>query len=493
MKVKTGLLLGAAAALVGLTGGVLQSIATPIEGAYAADVTSGQTIMTLVTDASTLKAGDQFVIGCPSQGLVMGDQVNTNYRGNVALSTLNSSTQSFLYDESYALVTLEGEAGAWNLKVDGGYLTLTADENHLYTKSSAGTWTIEIDAGIATISPTAYSARNIQYNASSPRFACYKGTQKDVSIYRAAEGSEPVVSIAADVEWISADIDRKATLNASVINLDGDVTYTWSAAENSTDLIEVVGNGASATVTARAGVSGTATVNVVASNGEKQGTATFNVEVMDVLTVAEMYASTKEGDYVLVGGYIVSEDTYTNDSSDYHLADASVGGAIVNGTDEIDLYDYDDKDFVLGEYLVIYGKRSSYNGNQQIAANYDVMTRDFSVDLLAGFILGSEVEPQCEFKYGIAKSHFLGMSEEEQATFKTSADGTIAAARERYEAWASAMGDTNAYEATTGAFNGNFGNDGMTYTLIALASLLAVSLAGLAVYFAIRKKKANKA
>ena len=37
---------------------------------------------------------------------------------------------------------------------------------------------------VATISPLAYDSRSLQYNASSPRFACYTSKQQSVSLYQ---------------------------------------------------------------------------------------------------------------------------------------------------------------------------------------------------------------------------------------------------------------------------------------------------------------------
>ena len=68
------------------------------------------------------------------------------------------------------------------------YLALTSDDNKLQASSTVignvTKWTVTISGGLATINNCRYNNREIMYNISSPRFACYKGTQQPVSLYR---------------------------------------------------------------------------------------------------------------------------------------------------------------------------------------------------------------------------------------------------------------------------------------------------------------------
>lgn len=87
---------------------------------------------------------------------------------------------------------LGGTAGAYTL-YDGtekAYLTLTGNENKLYTTTQANSaqaqWTITVSGGATHIYNKSFTTREIQFNASNPRFACYTGSQQPVMLYRRA-------------------------------------------------------------------------------------------------------------------------------------------------------------------------------------------------------------------------------------------------------------------------------------------------------------------
>ena len=83
------------------------------------------------------------------------------------------------------------------VKVQGGYLLQTGENTYLYYTGSnntvsegdvtdnTATWTITYDSveKVFVITNVANTERILQYNASSPRFACYKGTQKNLIIF----------------------------------------------------------------------------------------------------------------------------------------------------------------------------------------------------------------------------------------------------------------------------------------------------------------------
>lgn len=101
---------------------------------------------------------------------------------------------------------LGGSAGAYTFydAVDKEYLALTSNDNKLQGSSSTSAanvkWTVTISGGVATIKNCQYTDREIRYNITSPRFACYKGSQQTVSLYRRATstGISTVKPSAAD-------------------------------------------------------------------------------------------------------------------------------------------------------------------------------------------------------------------------------------------------------------------------------------------------------
>ncbi|MDR0934866.1 MAG: hypothetical protein LBM03_00990 [Erysipelotrichaceae bacterium] len=187
-KKLSGIILGAILAI-----GVGASLATAeVDSAKAA---TGD--YNLVTDMSTLVGGDKILITAVANNMVMGSQVNSNYRSNVSLSISGDVIPGANVTGDMAIVTLGGQAGAWTLSTSEGYLILNVGgkNNYLRTSStSTNTWTITGDGTAATISPSSYSDRAIKYNSGSPRFACYSSGQVSVQIYKQEAGA-PVTGI----------------------------------------------------------------------------------------------------------------------------------------------------------------------------------------------------------------------------------------------------------------------------------------------------------
>ncbi len=140
----------------------------------------------LVTDVSTLKAGDQIIIVSADGEYVLSTNQKTNNRAAVAFD-INNIT------EDVQIITLEaGNAdGYWAFNVGGKYLyAASTSSNHLKTTSSCtnnnANWSITIALdGVATIKAN-QSARNwLRFNPNngSPLFSCYTSGQQNVSIY----------------------------------------------------------------------------------------------------------------------------------------------------------------------------------------------------------------------------------------------------------------------------------------------------------------------
>lgn len=78
--------------------------------------------------------------------------------------------------------------------------------------------------GVATIKNCKFTNREVRYNKSSPRFACYKGTQQTVSLYRRVQstGIMPVKPSAADsrvdVFTVSGVLVRRQVVRSAALN-----------------------------------------------------------------------------------------------------------------------------------------------------------------------------------------------------------------------------------------------------------------------------------
>ena len=134
----------------------------------------------LVTDASTLKAGDIITIANSAKGFVAGNEVNDkgrllNATGQLTFSSDKKSITT-LPDDAVVL-TLGGQTGAWTLS--NGTQLLGASSSTALTWSSKTTWTISINSstGDATIGNIqAGNGCRFMYNVSSKWFTLYKST-----------------------------------------------------------------------------------------------------------------------------------------------------------------------------------------------------------------------------------------------------------------------------------------------------------------------------
>lgn len=159
----------------------------PSEGTYKVSITNGTitsneisltvtkaatTTWNLVTDDSSLKAGDVIVIGESSKGKTAGD-ITSQYMS--AIGTTFSSDKISDLPEDTVQLTLGGQSGAWTLANNEGKLLGATAVKKLAWGSGTTTWSISISDGNATIQNGTSSYGRFLYNANSgqERFTSY--------------------------------------------------------------------------------------------------------------------------------------------------------------------------------------------------------------------------------------------------------------------------------------------------------------------------------
>ncbi len=162
---------------------------------------------TRVTSADTLKAGGEFIIGyeaTANSGVII-PMANTGgatltaagfmYSGAAAASADKSTLDMTTYAQSGAafIVTIaESTATAGNITIHTGtgYIGNTNTKNNCKlfaedTTSNGTSFTPTVGANdVFTLKNANASYHTFSYNASSPRFACYGGTQRNLVIYQ---------------------------------------------------------------------------------------------------------------------------------------------------------------------------------------------------------------------------------------------------------------------------------------------------------------------
>ena len=151
---------------------------TTTDGNFSAECTvtvTKESGYILVTDASTIKAGDIIRLGASTsnKSLAAGAiSVSNKYMSTTAATITDGKLVS---DNAIDLV-VGGEEGAWTLSYNGELLCATANKSVIFGDGTSGTstWTISIDAsGNATISSTTSSYGRLLVNVSATRVVNY--------------------------------------------------------------------------------------------------------------------------------------------------------------------------------------------------------------------------------------------------------------------------------------------------------------------------------
>ena len=161
----------------------------------------------LVTDASSLKAGDEVIIAN-----ILGEKISGNYAISTTQKERNRPATEVtleddkIYDPSdeVEIFTVENgsTSGTWSFKTqDGKYIACaTGNSNQLLSntnKNGYSSWTVSISGGKATVKAAQGSRSYLLYNENSsnsnPIFSCYSGTSVSgtttslVALYRKTE------------------------------------------------------------------------------------------------------------------------------------------------------------------------------------------------------------------------------------------------------------------------------------------------------------------
>ena len=205
----------------------------------------------LVTDASTLKAGDQIVIASNTKGVVATSTVSSSYLTN-ATATFSSDKKTITSLPSNAgIFTLGGSAGSWTLTADSGKLLGATAVKKVALGSGETTWSISISSNNATIQNGNSTYGRFLYNVSSPRFTTYtSNTSASMllpQIYRFVESSSGD-NTCAHTNTNTVTVDANCTTAGSTTVTCNDCGVTVSTTE-----IKALGHeGGEATCTALA-------------------------------------------------------------------------------------------------------------------------------------------------------------------------------------------------------------------------------------------------
>ena len=182
----------------------------------------------LVTDASTLTAGDKILIADNHTNndydRVMNGTLTSGYFGVSNVTFTGAGITNANVSDGLVL-TLGGSSGAWTLqKENGDYVTANSSKNFVVSNTS-GTWTIDISNGNATITYSNSSYGYILHNVNSSRYKPYTSdpnvSMRLPQIYRYISGEQ---NVEIDTDILDAISSAKSTFscNAQGLSFDGE-------------------------------------------------------------------------------------------------------------------------------------------------------------------------------------------------------------------------------------------------------------------------------
>lgn len=184
------------------------------------------------TKVSSIAAGDVVIIVCESASREI-KSVSTS-SSSYADTAVYASTPRGVYPMT---VEAGSETNSFSFKNGSNYLTAT-NGNYLYTtttKNAASSWGVTFNDGNAIINNKSYNTRNLRYNNSSPRFACYTSDQTQVQIYKQSADANCVTSCQACVKPTSVSVSgdwrrfpgETISLTATPTGGTGTPSYQW--------------------------------------------------------------------------------------------------------------------------------------------------------------------------------------------------------------------------------------------------------------------------
>ena len=187
---------------------------------YVINLPGSEMLFERVTSISASDVGKKFVFVCESKNAAMGDVVN--YGSKINVNNLSNGILT-ITDENVMPFTLGGSAGSWTFTNGTSLLACSSDKSLSLANNSsnATSWSISFDNNDLSMNSASVTGSKLQYNASSPRFACYSSNQTKIQLYREVETGDYTVECAANL--------TNGSISASPSTADAGKTITVTA------------------------------------------------------------------------------------------------------------------------------------------------------------------------------------------------------------------------------------------------------------------------
>lgn len=179
--------------------------------------------------ATSIAAGDVVVLVCETKTMELSGISTTSTKYGTG-ETYTSTPAG-----KYELTVEEGSSsGTFSFKNGSDYLYWSSGNslNKTTTKNANASWKVTFSSGDATILNAQDNTRKLQWNASSPRFACYTGAQTAVQLYKKVISDEPADVIVKTLKSIAVEGATTDYETGDIFKFDGTCTATYSVTTN---------------------------------------------------------------------------------------------------------------------------------------------------------------------------------------------------------------------------------------------------------------------
>lgn len=323
------------------------ALGTVASAAYTVKALEGKEY-TRVTSISSADVGRKFILVYEEGSKAMG--AVASYGASVDLNDLSNGT-AIITSEQVVPVTLGGQADAWTFDTGSGLLAWSSS-NSLNATAAGSTWKVTFSENNAVIKPNndTDGTRVIQYNSSSPRFACYTSAQKAIQLYREA------VADALAAPEISGNASFLGSTEVTITAAEGaSIYYTLDGSEPTT---------ASTLYSAPFAINATTTVKAIAALGDKtSGVAskTFTA-VASVASIAEFNELAKN-EVRAFSNPVVALKQWGNNNQNLYVQE-------LDGSKGMLIYGATGQTYNLGDVIPagFSGTRTDYNGAPELAS-----------------------------------------------------------------------------------------------------------------------------
>ena len=202
---------------------------------------------TKVNDEGMIQAGGEYLFVGPKndKDLCAAGAYSSSYYSAVDVTATDDVIT--ISSEQVMVFTLEASetAGQFYIKDSEGYYLYWNSGNSVSRATTKGDnaylWTISLEDGIVNVKTT---ARKLQYNAGSPRFACYTSAQKAITLYvnesTLVELADPGLAFSA--ESATGEYGKESSFDAPTLINPHNLSITWSSSNEEVATIDADGS-----------------------------------------------------------------------------------------------------------------------------------------------------------------------------------------------------------------------------------------------------------